>query len=136
FGPTLSIAQRAPSTEELYSDGPHHATETFDRGNPFLKKETSRNLELTMRKTTGLVRWQVNVFQNRVGDFVYGHMTGGLLDHEGNPGDELRERVYRQAGATIRGAEAELSHNVRGPGLSARLFADMSRGRLHGLGYL
>lgn len=136
FGPTLSIAQRAPSTEELYSSGPHHATETFDRGNPLLDKETSRNLELTLQKTSGLVRWKANIFQNKVKNFVYGQITGNLFDDEGNPGDELSERIYSQADATIRGAEAEVSYNARGQGVSTRAFADTSRGRLDGAGNL
>lgn len=136
FGPTFSIAQRAPSTEELYSSGPHHATETFDRGNALLDKETSRNLELTLQKTTGLVRWKANIFQNRVKNFVYGQITGNLFDDEGNPGDELSERIYSQADATIRGAEAEVTYNTRGQGVSGRMFADTSRGRLDGAGNL
>ncbi|MFC7516057.1 TonB-dependent receptor [Herbaspirillum sp. GCM10030257] len=136
FGPTFSIAQRAPSTEELYSSGPHHATETLDRGNALLNKETSRNLELTLQKTSGLVRWKANIFQNRVKNFVYGQITGNLFDDEGNPGDEFSERIYSQADATIRGAEAELSYNARGQGLSGRVFADTSHGRLDGAGNL
>ncbi|MFD2365657.1 TonB-dependent receptor [Pseudoduganella sp. GCM10020061] len=132
-GVTGSVAQRAPATEELYSEGPHEATATFDIGNPNFRKETSRNIELTMQKTTGLVRWKANLFQNDVKDFIYGDITGNLLDDEGNPGDELRERIFAQADATIRGAEAELTINETGQGWSGRLFADRSRGTLdHG----
>lgn len=135
-GLTGSVAQRAPATEELYSSGAHHATETFDIGNPNFKKETSRNIELTMQKTSGLVRWKANLFQNNVKDFIFGELTGNLLDDEGNPGDELRERIFAQGDATIRGAEAELTINETGPGWSGRLFADRSRGTLDGNGSL
>jgi len=130
LGATLSYAQRAPSTEELYSAGPHDATVTFDIGDADFKKETSRNIELTMQKTTGLVRWKANLFRNKVSDFIYGHITGNLLDEEGNPGDELRERIFEQADATIHGAEAELEYNPTGAGWSGRVFADTSRGKL------
>jgi iron complex outermembrane receptor protein len=130
LGATLSYAQRAPSTEELYSAGPHDATVTFDVGDADFKKETSRNIELTMQKTTGLVRWKANLFRNKVSDFIYGHITGNLLDEEGNPGDELRERIFEQADATIHGAEAELEYNPTGAGWSGRVFADTSRGKL------
>jgi iron complex outermembrane receptor protein len=129
-GATLSYAQRAPSTEELYSAGPHDATVTFDIGNADFKKETSRNIELTVQKTTGLVRWKANLFRNKVSDFIYGHITGNLLDEEGNAGDELRERIFEQADATIHGAEAELEYNPTGAGWSGRVFADTSRGKL------
>lgn len=126
-GLTLSVAQRAPATEELYSDGPHHATETFDIGNPNFKKETSHNIELTLQKTTGLLRWKANLFENKVKDFVYGHVTGVLVEEEG---EELRERIFEQADARIRGAEAEIGYNQQGQGLSMRAFADTSRGKL------
>ncbi|MHA4871369.1 TonB-dependent receptor [Duganella sp. PWIR1] len=130
LGATLSYAQRAPSTEELYSSGPHDATVTFDIGNADFKKETSRNIEVNVQKTMGLVRWKANVFRNKVSDFIYGHITGNLLDAEGNPGDELRERIFEQADATVQGAEAELEYNPTGSGWSGRLFADTSHGKL------
>jgi iron complex outermembrane receptor protein len=130
LGASFSYAQRAPSTEELYSSGPHDATVTFDIGNADFKKETSRNIELNVQKTTGLVRWKANVFRNKVSDFIYGHITGNLLDEEGNPGEELRERIFEQADATIQGAEAELEYNPTGAGWSGRLFADTSHGKL------
>lgn len=135
-GATWSYAQRAPATEELYSAGPHDATATFDIGNADFKKETSRNLELSVQKTSGLLRWKVNLFNNDVSDFIYGHISGNLVDEEGNPGDELRERIFEQADARIRGAEAELEYNPGGSGWSGRVFADTSRGKLDGGGSL
>jgi iron complex outermembrane receptor protein len=130
LGLTLSVAQRAPATEELYSGGPHDATATFDVGNSEFKKEVSRNVELSVQKTSGLLRWKANLFQNKVKDFVYGNLTGALLDEEGEAGGELRERVFEQANAGIRGAEAEIGYNQQGQGLSLRAFADTSRGKL------
>lgn len=130
MGATVSVAQRAPATEELYSGGPHDATQTFDIGNADFKKETSRNIELSLQKVSGLVRWKANVFQNKVKDFIYGNINGNLVDEEGNPGEELFQRIYEQADASIRGAEAEVTYNQHGEGLSLRGFADTSRGKL------
>ncbi|SEN93128.1 iron complex outermembrane recepter protein [Duganella sp. CF517] len=130
LGATVSYAQRAPATEELYSAGPHDATVTFDIGNADFNKETSRNIELSLQKTTGLVRWKANLFRNKVSDFIYGQITGQLVDEEGNPGDELRQRIFLQADATIQGAEAELEYNPHGAGWSGRVFADTTRGKL------
>ena len=135
-GATASVAQRAPATEELYSGGPHDATVTFDVGNPNFKKETSRNIELTVQKTSGTVQWKANLFQNHVKDFIFGHITGRLLDGDGNPGGDLRERIFEQADANLRGAEAELTINHAGPGWSGRVFADTSRGSLVNAGSL
>lgn len=138
FGTTLSVAQRAPAIEELYSNGPHESTATFDVGDPALRKETSRNIELTLQKTEGAVRWKTNLFQNRVKNFVFGRMEGVTVDESGaaDPAGEFEQRFWSQADATIRGAEAEISYNLRGEGLSLRGFADTSRGRLDDAGNL
>ena len=130
LGTTVSVAQRAPTTEELYSSGPHEATETFDIGNPDFKKETSRNIELSLQKTEGLLGWKGNLFLNKVKDYVYGNINGVRVDEEGNPGDELSQRIFEQADASIRGAEAELSWNQHGQGWLGRVFADTARGKL------
>jgi iron complex outermembrane receptor protein len=136
FGTTVSLAQRAPSVEELYSSGPHHATETFDRGDSNLKKERSENIELSLQKLSGRVQWKANVFQNRVNNFILGRLSGNTFDDEGNPGGELNERLFTQTDAIIRGAEAEIAYRPAGDGMSARAFADTSRGKLNGAGNL
>ncbi|MDP5007533.1 MAG: TonB-dependent receptor [Glaciimonas sp.] len=147
-GPTISIAQRAPTVEELYSHGPHEATATFDIGNPAMKKETSQNIELSLQKTTGLIRWKTNLFQNHVRNYVYGRMVEKEDDHDheheharhkgdhGHDHGDFTERFWTQADATIRGAEAEISYNLRGSGFSVRGFADTTRGKLTNLGNL
>jgi iron complex outermembrane receptor protein len=135
-GATVSIAQRAPTADELYSGGPHDSTATFDIGNPNFAKETSRNIELTLQKNTGLIRWKTNVFQTKAKNFVYGQIAGNLVDEEGNPGGTLKERIFSQASATLRGAEAEITYNAHGNGMSLRAFADTSRGSLDGAGSL
>lgn len=129
-GATVSYAQRAPAIEELYSGGPHDATVTFDIGNADLAKETSRNLELSLQKTAGLLRWKANLFRNNVDNYIFGRITDDLVDGEGNPGDEFRIRSFEQVDAHIRGAEAELTWNQTGAGWSGRVFGDTSRGKL------
>jgi iron complex outermembrane receptor protein len=130
LGATVSYAQRAPATEELYSGGPHDATLTFDIGDPNLQKEVSRNLELTLQKTTGLLRWRANAFRNNVNNFIYGHITDTSVDADGNPGDAFRQRIFEQAKAHIQGVEAEMTWNQVGMGWNGRVFADSSRGSL------
>jgi iron complex outermembrane receptor protein len=135
-GATFSRAERAPATEELYSSGPHDATITFDMGDPNLRKETSNNIELTLQKNTGLIQWKANVFRNSVKDFIYGHITDRLLDDAGEPGGAFRERLFQQADATVRGAEAEVEYNPHNNGWNGRIFADTSRGKFDDSGSL
>lgn len=137
LGLTYSFAQRAPTVEELYSNGPHESTATFDIGDNQLKKETSHNIELSLQKTEGLVRWKGNVFRNKVNNYIYGRTNGQVNDSgAADPTGEFTQRFWSQADATIRGVEAEVSYNWNGEGLSSRVFADTSRGTLDSLGNL
>ena len=129
-GLTYSVAQRAPATEELYSFGAHDATVTFDVGNASLQRETAHNLELSLRKTQGLVRWQATVFHNQVNHYIYGYYPG-ITTPEG-----YAVRQFVQADATLKGAEAEVTYNWRQPGWSVRSFTDTSRGTLDAGGSL
>lgn len=135
---SVSSAERAPSTEELYSRGPHESTLTFDIGDSRLKKEASRNLEFSLQKTSGLWHWKINTFVNKVRDYVYGQVDGIQVNEEGDvdPDGEFMQRHWKQADATIRGGEAEISYNQLGDGISLRGFADTSRGTLEGKGNL
>lgn len=69
-GVTLAQTQRAPTAIELFAEGPHHATETYEIGNPLLDQETAFSLELSARYQTGPVRFEVNVFRVDFADYI------------------------------------------------------------------
>jgi len=132
-------AQRAPATEELYSNGIHGATSTFELGNPVLRKEVSRNLDVTLRKVAGDSRWKVNLFANRIKDYVYAASVdadgngipdrvddGGNLDPEG----AFLVQHVSQADARFYGAEAEWSYRPEGGPSGVRVFGDIVRAKL------
>lgn len=146
LGSTWSLAERAPTPEELYSNGAHHPTETFDIGSASLHKETSQNIDLSLQKTEDKLRWKANVFQNKVSNFVYGSLSNRVCSEDINVSDDagcaslegelLRRRSFSQANATLRGYEVDLSYNLHEFGWFGRAFADDSRGTLDNLGYL
>jgi iron complex outermembrane receptor protein len=137
---SVALAQRAPTVEELYSDGPHHATATFDVGDSSLKKEKSLNVDLGLRKTAGAWRGKLGVFYNRVRDYIYGAYVDAdgdgapdRVDDTGalDPNGEFTLINIAQATARFAGLEGEVSWRpdaAAGPGL--RLFGDLVRGRL------
>jgi iron complex outermembrane receptor protein len=136
MGSTLSLAQRAPTTEELYSNGAHHPTETYDRGDSNLRRETSRNIDISLQKTEDRLRWKGNLFQNQISNFVYGQLediSGSQLSVDS--GMSVL-RTFSQADATIRGYELDVSYSLYEYGWFGRAFADDSRGTLDNLGYL
>ena len=120
---SLNRAQRAPSLEELLSDGPHLATSSIDLGDADLDEETSLNIEAGYHLDT-VVELNLNLFYNRIDNFIYKANTG-LEDTD----EELPIFQFTQVDATFTGAEIEattaLSDNWR---LTA--FGDYVRARL------
>lgn len=96
-GISLSRSERAPSASELLSFGPHIGTRTYEVGALFALKmsddepafgltdvaidlETSKNIDLTLRKTQGNVGFIFNAFYNQVDNYYYQIDTGLFAD--------------------------------------------------------
>ncbi|MDP8912504.1 MAG: TonB-dependent receptor [Pseudomonadota bacterium] len=101
-GFNISRAERAPSAEELFSDGPHVATQAFEVGDPNLRKEKSWGAELYARAETSRYRFSASLFANRFDDYIFQAETGAEED-------ELPVFQYFQRDATYYGFEAEAS---------------------------
>jgi iron complex outermembrane receptor protein len=55
---TAQHVERAPRAPELFSKGLHEATETFEIGNPDLKIESARSVEIGLRRAKGPFRFE------------------------------------------------------------------------------
>lgn len=126
-GISLTRASRAPTAEELYARGLHMATSTYERGDAGLRAESSRNIDLSLRKTSGDTTFDVTVFRNRIRDYIYGR----TLDEV----DGLQLLQYAQADATFTGIEGRVRQRIT-PRLGVTLFGDSVRARLDGGGLL
>jgi iron complex outermembrane receptor protein len=71
---------RAPSTFDLYSNGVHEGTASFERGNPNLRTEKSFNTDLAVRVQNRAVSLEVGAFANLISDFIYTVPVPGLVD--------------------------------------------------------
>ena len=71
FGGNLNYTERVPDSAELFSDGAHHATESFEIGNSALGKETARGLEILVRRTSGKVTGQLTGFYTKFNDYIF-----------------------------------------------------------------
>ena len=125
-GITYTASSRAPNAPELFGYGPHDATATFIVGNSNLSMETSHNLELSLQKTAGQVQGKANLYLNKFNNYIYGNYTGASASGDGF--NNFPVVVSQQANATIRGLEAELTHNWKQSGLGVRVFTDASWG--------
>lgn len=88
FRVSLSRSERAPSAEQLYSFGEHHASETVEIGDPDLDKEAYTNLEIGLDRHQGDFSYSITAFYNQVSDYIYLETLtlGGaeVLSDEGN----------------------------------------------------
>ena len=103
----LDRAQRAPAEEELFSDGPHLATATYEVGDADLGRETSRQAEIGLHYHSDRFEAELSAYRNRFDDFIYRADTG-LLDAE----SELPIRTWTQSDASFRGFEGEATFHV------------------------
>ena len=67
----LDRAQRAPAEEELFANGPHLASETFEIGDPNLKEETANQIEPGLHYHGEWIEAKVAAYYNRYDDFIY-----------------------------------------------------------------
>lgn len=105
LGVTGLRTERAPSTEELFSNGPHLATGVFEVGDPTLGKETARGVEATARVGSDAVSFTINGFYTSYKDFIFENATGADIDVDGELIPEFR---FEATDAAFKGFEAQL----------------------------
>lgn len=139
----LSLSERAPSNEELYSDGVHVATGSYELGDDGLSEESSTNIEIGYHFHTDALNFQLEGFYNRVRDYIYGAQTGEVF----NPDLEMTESQcsaddkdeclpvvqWSQQDADFYGLETELKIQLPA-NAHLSLFGDYVRGELDNSG--
>ena len=79
----LSYTERAPTFYELYADGEHHATGTYEKGNSSNKKEKGSTLELGMKFKTPTTRANFSAYVTEFSNFI-GLVQDGYADEHGD----------------------------------------------------
>ncbi len=116
FAINLSSATRFASVEELFSDGPHIATRSFEIGNANLDEEVSTNLDISYRFETEKLTGEINVFWNQFSDYIYGEVVSednACVSEEAAEEaehDELFLVCYQQEDADFNGVELQLDY--------------------------
>lgn len=103
----LSGVIRTPSAMELFINGPHVATQRFERGNVNLRSEQSNNIDLSFVLVGGGVESTFTLFKNKVDDFIY-----LLDDQDADFSNGLLNATYRQRDAEFFGYELEVTKVV------------------------
>jgi iron complex outermembrane receptor protein len=80
LGMNLSRTVRAPSAEELFSNGPHGGTEAFEIGSPAFKTERSWSAEAVLRGKGAGYTFEASAYHNWFTNFIYENQTGAMED--------------------------------------------------------
>lgn len=105
-GMSASRAYRTPDFNELYTNGPHLAANSFDVGDPSLTQETGLGLDGFVRVQRDAFSLEAAAFMMRLADYIYPSSRGRVeLGAEGG-----RPRFqYTNEDAQFVGAEGEAS---------------------------
>lgn len=109
---TLSYTERAPTYYEVYANGPHEATGTYELGDVQASKEKAVSTDLALRFDNGTHRGSVGVFYSDFSNYIGLIGTGRYLDEEGDEvaaddDEALPEYRYDGVKAEFYGVEAQ-----------------------------
>lgn len=127
FAPQYKLAlvgshqERLPLAQELYANGKHYATNTYELGNEQLKNEKSNNVELGLHYDGDQLSYHVHVYHNWFDNYIYGK----TLDQFEN----FRLIEYSQDKAKFYGTEAEVTYQLSDV-YKASVFGDYVRGEI------
>jgi iron complex outermembrane receptor protein len=100
LGVTFSRTERPPTPEELYSNGPHFASASFEVGDVSLDAETAYGVEVSARVREERMSAGVTFFYTHYDGFIFLRDTGVIVD-------DLPERIYSASDARFIGVELE-----------------------------
>ena len=122
----LDLSSRAPTAEELYSNGPHLASNAFEIGDPNLSEEEVIGLTLSAQYATERLQFNTSVYTMQFDNYIYEIGTDEEMD-------ELQVFRWQQGDATFFGANIKgLFHlaNIGEGDLDFNFLFDFVRGEL------
>jgi iron complex outermembrane recepter protein len=100
FVVNYSRSYRAPALEELYNNGPHIGTLTFEVGNANLRRERGDGIEFSLRHANDRLRAEANFFVYALKDYIFLAPTGEIED--GLPVADYAQGDARYVGTEVR----------------------------------
>ncbi|MBK8465790.1 MAG: TonB-dependent receptor [Chloracidobacterium sp.] len=113
FVANFTSAYRSPSIEELYNEGAHIGTVTFEIGDQNLVRERSNGIELSLRHRAKRVRFSGSFFYYKIDNFVF----IAPQDEDGNGNVDVEDNLpigaYRQNDARFMGADFTFDADIK-----------------------
>nr|WP_246597003.1 TonB-dependent receptor [Pontibacter aydingkolensis] len=108
FGLSATSAWRAPGANELFSDGVHHGSASYERGNRNLNSEQAYNFEASVNYYANQrLNGKLSVYNNFINDYIYlAPVQPATLTIRG----AFPTFEYKQADAIFRGVDLDLEY--------------------------
>lgn len=103
-----SLSSRAPNPAELFSDGLHHSAARIELGDLRIKQERSHRLSGTFLYADDVFSSVVEVYYNRINDFMYIEPSGTEQTIRG----AFPVWEYKQANASLTGLDVTLGYQI------------------------
>ncbi|MFN3304674.1 MAG: TonB-dependent receptor [Roseateles sp.] len=106
----LNRTERAPAYYELFANGLHVASAAFERGDPDLREERSKGLDLGLKWEGRDSHVHFNVYETRFANYIALNATGEHVEGDHGHGDEVHELpvyAFQAVPARLRGVELE-----------------------------
>ena len=110
LGGSFYRTERAPTTEELFSNGPHLATNQFEIGDPNLEKEIAIGAEISLRFQNGGDHLTFNIFYTDYANYIFERATGAVVITD--EGDSLAVSQFTPAAAVFKGFELDIGKSL------------------------
>ncbi len=111
FVANYTNSYRAPALEELYNNGPHVGTVTYEIGNEELENERANGIDFSIRHLGDKLRFSAGYFYYHINNFVF--LAPQDLDGDGQVDieDGLPVAKYSQANSVYYGGEFDVNYH-------------------------
>ena len=111
---SLSASQRAPTSFELYANGVHAATGSFERGDVTLNVERGTNIDVGLQFRSGHDHLRLGAYATRFSNFISLEATGqDVQEPDGQGGfNACPEYAFKSVRARLSGLEIEGSKRL------------------------
>ena len=121
---SVSYTERLPNFQELFADGFHVASGTFEQGNDQLKKEKAYAIDLGLKYNSDAIQTNFSLYAQQFKDYTSLFLTN---TPSSEPGVNISE--FRQVSALFYGAEFDGKKKLGETPLNAIVRADIVRAK-------
>ncbi len=108
IGSTITRTFRAPGIEELFSEGPHLANFSYEKGNPDLRAERGWGSELFFTTDINPIHFHIALFRNQMDNYIFPRDSNQRATRR----DDLNTFIFMEQQVLMTGIEMNLKYDL------------------------